>query len=644
MADTITVAVDGDDTFVFGANSYTNPTKLTPGEYVMGMNIINRGGIAQTRPGSRSLLDIPSGNLQGLKLFKPASGIPHLVFAVDGAIYVSAYPFESYARLSNIQFSPSSKYVSWAVCLQSTTYTADGVITFLPNPISVLMMQDGVTRAAYWDGSSSGHIDPTPSETDITMVGRDGTPVGLWMAWSNNRLWVSRGGQIFASDIGNPLKFADARYLNEGRAFYLPDDCTGITETSDQQGIICFTQNAGVFLRSSIQDRTQWLTTAGFQQTILPSIGCVSPRSIVQQYGIIWWYSSKGLINFDDALRLNVTSRLTIQDTEMAASKAYLSYDLSGVCGGINENFLFHAVPYGDSVNTRIHVLDQESFEGSANSWPSYWTGWRPVEFATGTINSYDRVFTISKDYDGVNRIWELFRSEKNDNGIPITCYIQTRPLFFNNRDYKRFKYAEIELCNIVGSVAIKVAAAGLRGGYQTICTKDIVSTVGQIYSDSLYGTNEHTIYGSLPQTRIILTDDMPGPSDCNSECIESDRRGLIDKAFSLAIVWSGELGVSAYRMFSLFEPVAYQGTCEDDETGETRLINPQGCGSVEKFNTEEAFNKYYASYTFNATNEAGESSAKNSIQSSVINQQDADRKAIATAKWYVYSALGYET
>ena len=635
--------VDGEDSFVLGCNSYTNPTKLTPGEYVIGMNIVCRGGIAQTRPGSRSILDIPKGNLQGIKLFKASSGIPHLVFAVSGKVYASAYPFESYYQLRNIQFGEASKFVSWAVCLQSTYYTPDGVLTYLDTPRSVLMMQDGATRAAYWDGTSSGHLNPTQSGTELTREGYDETPVGLWMAWSNNRLWVSRGGQIFASDIGNPLKFTETQYLNEGRAFYLPGDCTGIVETSDQQGIICFTANSGTFLRSSIQDRTQWLATAGFQQNILPNVGCIAPRSIVQQYGLIWWYSARGLINLDDALRLNVTSRLTVQDNELAVSKAYLSYDLSAVCGGTNENYLFHGVPYGNSKNTRIHVLDQAAFEGNDNSWPSYWTGWQPVEFATGTIASHERVFTVSSDLDGVNRIWELFRNEKNDNGIPITCFIQTRPLFFGNRDYKRFKYAELELCNIYGNVSLKVAAAGVKGAFQTVLTKEIASQVGQVYSDELYGSNEHKIYGSLPQHRIVRTIDMPSPSDCNANCIESDHRGLIDKAFSLAIIWSGEMGVSAYRMFSMFEPVVRNGTCETNETGQVNLINPQGCGSNEKFSTSEAFETYYASYTFTATNAEGKTSTKTCIQSSNISQQDADNRAIATAQWYVYTDLGYE-
>lgn len=626
-----------------GANSYTSASKLGQGEYVSGMNIICRGGIAQTRPGSRSLLNIPSGNLQGIKLFKPTLGQAQLVFAVDGLVYVSNYPFESYSQLEGIQFNKYSKYIAWAVCLQSTYYDASGVLKFLENPISTLVMQDGNTRAAFWNGTEARHLNPTVSSGDVTTEGFDETPVGLWMCWSNNRLWVSREGQIFASDIGNPLKFTETQYLNEGRAFYLSGPCTGIVETSDQQGIICFTLENGVFLRSSIQNRTQWLSTPEFQQTVLPNVGCSAPRSIVNQYGLIWWYSSRGLINQNDALRLNITSRLDIQDNEMAASKAYMSFDLSGVCGATHENFLFHAVPYGGSLNTRIHVLDQAPFEGNDNSWPSYWTGWRPVEITYGVISSRERVFTISADYDGVNRIWELFREDKTDNGIPITCYVQTRNHFFGNRDYKKFKYAEVELCNIEGDVSLKIAAGSLKGAYQTMMTKDIVSTIGQVYPESEYSDGGNLFAGTRAQTRIVRTTDSYAPSECNSVCIESEERGLIDKAFSILIVWSGVAGISAYRIFSLSDTRSYQGVCEDNETG-ILLLNEAGCGTNEPFLTTEGFERFYASATVTASApDSDVEVSKVSIQSSSISQSDADRKALATARWYVYSALGYE-
>lgn len=636
--------VDGADSFIYGVNSFTSQSLLENGEYYMGLNLVNRGGVVQTRPGSSSLpFDIPGTNLQGLTLFKPTTGPASLVFMVDGKVFQSPYPFRTYAQIPGLQFNKYSQYASWANCVQSTDYTDDGSLINLPEPKAVLLIQDGFTRAAYWDGGVAAHINPTQSSGEFTEPGKDGTPVGLWMKWSNNRLWVSRRDQVFASDIGNPLKFTESQYLNEARAFYLPGPCTGMTETSDQQGIICFTAETGTLLRTSIQARDLWLTTPEFQKNILPTIGCTSPRSLVQQHGLVWWWTPKGLLNLDDALKLYVSSRINVQDQEMLQSKGNISYDISGVCGAYYENFVLFGVPNGDKLNTRVHVMDQAPSEDAfTNSWASYWEGWRPVEFARGIISSQERIFCISHDYDGKNRIWELFKPERTDNGVPITCFVETKLHLFGEREYKRFRYAEVEFCNIYGEVASMICAAGMKGGYQPVGFKDISATIGQIYYDVQYGFGENDLRGSRPQTRIVRTKDGSDPSSCNEECVESDLRGLVDKGFSLLIVWSGAAGVSAYRIFAQFEPFPLQGVCEADETGEIRLLTSDGCSSTDEVTDKTPFTRYLATATFNKISPTtGLVVSRTATQASFISQEDANRKASQVAKWYVMSAIG---
>lgn len=632
-----TLKVDGSNSFVLGMDSYTLPSNLQNGEYELGLNLINRGGIAQTRPGSVSLFDLPAGKIQGCVMFQPSAGAPHLVFAVSGKIYASPAPFRTYTRIGTLQFSTTSKFVTWANCIQSTYYDEFGEFQFLNKPKAVLIIQDGATRAAYWDGSASAHINPTPSGEEITPPDEDGTKIGLWMVWSNNRLWVSRGSQVFASDLGNPLKFTETQYLNEGRAFHLPGPCTGMVETTDRSGIIAFTQDSGDFIQSSIQDRLLWLETPAFQKTVLPNIGCIAPRSIVQQYGLIWWYTPKGLINLNTALQLNISSRLDIQDNEMFGSKFGFSTDLTGVCGGFVENMLFHAVPYGAKENTRVHILDQAPFEGEVNSWPSYWEGWRPVEFCRGLVKSQERIFCVSQDYDGVGRMWELFRAEKTDNGIPITSYVITRQHQFGNLNWKRFMYAEVDLRNVLGDTAIMIAAAGVKGAFQSVGTKEIKAIHGQIYHDSEYGEDGDSteFAGSRPQYRIVRSTENSDPSSCNEECVETKDRGLIDRGFSLCVIWSGIAGVAAYRIFYLPEPKDENGVCEDNETADN-LLTPDGCGIDGLYSLSEPFTTYTSTQTYE------EDEVSSTVtQTSVISQADADRKALATATWYVQSELG---
>ena len=657
------ITPDGDDYFILGADQFVSPQRLPAGRYLDSMNTINRGGIVQTRPGSKTLFTMPQGILQGATLFAPTTGAPQLVFAVDGIVYVSAYPFRTYVPLLNIQFNKASRFVAWAVCLKSTDYDDAGNLYFIDNPYSVLIMQDGTTRAAYWDGTNSGHLNPTKSTVIdpnsgevVTQPGLDSTPVGLWMKWSNNRLWVSRGNQIFASDIGNPMKFVDAQYLNEGRAFYLPEDCTGIGETTDLQGIVCFTNNTGTFLQTSIQDRTQWLSTPGFQKTILPNIGCTSHRSIVSQYGLVWWYSPKGMISQNDALAANITSKLDIQDNPMFNTKENMSWDLSGVAASSHENFILTSVPYGDKHNARTMVLDMAPVDDvgvQLQSWCGFWTGWRPVEWARGIVNGEERIFFASVDYDGKNRMWEAFTSPKTDNGLPITCWLATREHVFrqqvpnNNalqsdgREYKQFSYGQVDFREVVGNVSVKISIAGAKGAFQPLASKEVVATVGQVYSDQQYGPTTNLIAGSAPQVRTVRTQQESDATDCNAACVESDWSGLIDKAFSMLIAWSGIAGVESYRIYVTPQPQSFNGTCEVDETG-PHLINPEGCGSLTEFVTGSPFTTYTSTASYAAVDPStGRNVSFEATQESQLSQADADRKAAIAAKNYVLAQIG---
>lgn len=639
--------VAGDDLFIMGANQFINNQKLQAGYYETGENVVCRGGIIQPRPGTNSTITLPDGIPQGTIIFKPASGIPYLVAAVSGDIYVSAYPFLEYRKLNGLKFSETSSQIAWSICLKSTDYTPEGELYFLDTPYSVLMIQDGFTRAGVWDGVVARHINPTPSGSTVTQPDRDGTPIGLWMIWANNRLWVSRGNQIFASDIGNPEKFTEAQYLNEGRAFYLPDVCTGIAPTTDNQGIVCFTEQTGTFLFSSIQDRTQWLSTPDFQKNILPNVGCVSPRSIVSQYGTLWWYSARGLINQDDAMKAHITSRLDVRDNPMAGTKANMSFDLSGLCSTSYENMILISVPWGDKYNRRTMVLDQAPVGeggGNMNSWAGYWTGWRPVEWTSAVINSEERIFFLSVDYDGKNRIWELGSERREDNETPITWHFVTRCYKFDSGDFKTFNYADMDLVGIRGKASVMAAVSGVRGGWQKIMSKDLIATRGQVYDDSIYGFENHVLAGSRPQTRYIRTQTASNTNECNSVCVESDDiSGLIDKAFSLMIMGSGEFGVSTVRLFSRNYANNYNGNCESSETG-VRLLNDYGCGSRDKFLTTNPFEVFTATQT--ATGEdpcTDEIYTSTKTATSIISQIDATNKAMAFARSTVQSLIDKE-
>lgn len=593
--------VAGSSSLVLGADSYTVPTDLDDREYVFSQNCVCRGGILQTRPGTRTLFCLPDGNFQGQTLFTPDNGVAQLVAAVDGKIYVSAAPFTSYRRLTNLQFSPTAKYMAWAVGLKSTDYDLDGNLVSLADPYSVLIMQDGLTRAAYWDGGISAHLNPaSPSDvTDSTDIsdgapGYNETPVGLWMIWSGNRLWVSRGNQIFASDIGNPLKFTEALYLNEARAFSLSGPCTGFIATPDQKGIIAFTENDGTFFQSNIQDRTLWLTTPDFQSLILPNIGCVAPRSLVTQYGLNWWFGPRGFTNLNSAFRQNLSSRIDYQDNQMFASKAYLGPDLSNICASFYENYLMVSVPSGDVLNRHTWVLDQAPLDGNVNAWTGIWTGWRPIEWARGLVNGNERVFFGSVDYDGKNRIWEAMQPERKDNGCRITCYAQLRDHAAGDLEDKRYEWSKFFLSQILGEVDLNVYVASTKGAYQFQKNYHIVATEGQIFADVEYSEAGPLMVGNRVQSRTIRTPADPTDNECNACGVESKEGNMIDYAFSHLLVWTGQMGIRAYQMYMRESPDRNTGDCEESEVG-PRTLNAQGCSGLELLVDGQVFTQYTA-------------------------------------------------
>lgn len=631
----------GSGYLVGGMDSFTLSTALTDREYVAGMNVCCRGGIVQTRPGTKSLVQVmrDAVRIQGFAAFTPTGGIPHLVAAVDGMIFVSALPFTSVRQLTALQFNPTSRFVAFETCLKSTEFDESGELYFLDRPYNVLMIQDGATRAAYWDGATSRHLNPTPSgrfdsSGDIlTIPGFDETFIGLFMKWSGNRLWVSRDGQVFASDFGNPLKFTEAQYINEGRSFYLTGECSGMIETPDQSGLIVFTADNGTLFKTSIQDRTLWLSTVDFNKVIFPDIGCVAPFSPIRQYGLIWWFSAQGLINSDQAMATYRTSRIDYKDSEMMCSKGNLGPDLGGICTAAFENYLLVSVPSGDTRNRHTWCLDQAVLEDGANAWDSYWTGWHPVQWATARMNGHERVFFISKDNAGCVKIWEANQPDRTDNGAPITCFLQTKSHVFDNLDVqKRFVYAEVLAQEILGDVSMMIGVGGVKGAFYRATTKEIVATKGAVFASSIYDLNT-CMYGNKPQTRTIRTNEDASPGFCNTCGVESDQPNNIDREFSLLIVWSGRMGVTGYGMTAVPYEIPNSGTCEANEEG-FRSLSEQGCSAMQQYITGCAFEEYNGAAVVSVyCPRTKQNITASALATSIISEADAIRKATASAQ-----------
>lgn len=164
----------GSGYLINGMNSGADPMFMDDQAYRASMNTLNRGGVVRTRPGYNLIFTLPPGKLQGLSYFKPLTAEAYVVFAVNGVVYQSQFPFTSYAALPGIQFYAFAKQIYFCQCVQGAHLNGDGSVS-VQDPLRVLVMQDGgYTRAAYWDGQNSGHLNPSVPATFQSVIDTTG--------------------------------------------------------------------------------------------------------------------------------------------------------------------------------------------------------------------------------------------------------------------------------------------------------------------------------------------------------------------------------------------------------------------------------------------------------------------------------------
>ncbi len=580
-----------------GVNSVRNPWALPENQLKWGVNVTVRGGIAQTRPGYAMRLSLPPGNFQGgaflaankqfsaatknvingkqvispAKIFTPdgngiiATEIPYIVFAVDGKIYYAPFPLtqpKNWAdfQLTGIEMDPNVRQFVFALATQSASISSGGDATVTPAH-RLLMIQDGVSAPSYWDGSNK------------TGVQSENIPVGTWMAYSGNRMWIADKNIVLASDLGDPTSWQE-RTTGSGRGdFSFSRPVTGLVSYVGQNTdtrLIVFTDRSTFSLASGVLDRSAWGSTANFQNTLYPTVGCIAGKSIAFQAGQMWWYSQGGLVAADVAAASYLSSQVLYKDVEMARTKRFLSGNQEEICAASFENYLLYSVPYLENVNSATMVLDyaaaSEWGQSRNPAWCGVWVGTRPIEWTTGTVNGQPRCFHFSIDYsptnDGsYNHLWETFMPERVDSYLNINpdgsttriyqrIYAQIETAMLGDgMDLKQFVYAEIEGTEIGGTVDVKVSYKGSKGSYQQILQRRILAVNDRYQFEGSPYQEEIEKLGFLnTQYRRLITESTTRKASYVT--CESPLTADIDKAFSILIEWCGEFGVEIVRQF----------------------------------------------------------------------------------------------
>ncbi|PWT90890.1 MAG: hypothetical protein C5B54_06335 [Acidobacteria bacterium] len=552
------------------------------------------------------------GQPRGITLFTDQNHNTYLVIAVGYYIYFLKYPFfDVWTWIPQLTFEGTGP-VCFTRCIISVVEHADGSLTDV-DPLPILIIQDGRSRAGYWDGRVARHLDPSKK---VPYGGPSETPVGMWGEWSGNRYWVSNGSRLRASNLLNPIKFTEEDLLEEGGFMQFSENITGLTNTYDFRNLLVFTDGTTSTIQSSIIDRTQWAITPGFQALIFFGIGCVSGTAIAAQWGMKWWYSHDGLMSLDEGIRAYQSSKVTYRDREMAWSKGNISQGLHRrIAMGSFENLLMVSVPSGDQYNAHTWVMDEAPLDVltywgffGLPSWYGVWEGIRPVAWITGAVKGMNRTFCISNDYNGENNVWECVTGDRLDNNFdlpsfqftpkPITCSLETKLLGYDGQ-YKFFRFAEIYLDNIEGEVDLNVFYAPRRGGYKQVLQKHIVSSDWILQNPDTTFNSDQFIFDPLrPQTRVVRTiseaktypiNGLPIPpnpplSDDIFQAVQTSRNAPYprqkDYGFSLLLQWTGRLSLSSVRMYFDPEEQEMEGIAEVDE-GSDRFVNMRGWNVV---------------------------------------------------------------
>lgn len=657
---------DFDGTFFRGAKSDSDPGQLPLGYYFSGFNVINQGGVIATRPGYRCIVTLPgagtatattssdgstlsfsgdAGKLQGGAIYRPKIGLEQMIVVIDGRAFIAPWPFVSFTQLVNIQFSPSAKQVFFEMTEQSArrlSETQDSAIEVIA-PKSVMFMQDGgETAPAYYDGSQAEHIRDRPFET----------PVGGPMKWIGDRLWVATGSFVRASDIANPFSFREEIYLGGTTAFSFASEVTALAATPSLEfpQLLVFTEQNCSIIQANIRVREQWLTTPDMQREIF-GVGATGQRSITTHYGQLMWFSPDGVVFFDSAAQSKQSARMPIRDNEMAISKTQLSGDLSLVAGAAFGQYFLMSVPASDSFNSHTWVLNNSSMESltdsSGPSWCGIWTGTRPVVWMTGVIAGQNRIYFLSKDYDGNNRLWEAFTPDRTDNGCPITWAAELRSHFGQTMQggNKRpavdcsFRYAEFSLTGLEDTTDVGVFfAGGQRGAYKQCLSKQLAIARGSLDSQTEIGMDT-AIFAFKPQTRRMKTRDVgadPTVSGGTGSCpVESKTNEDIDESFQIMIVGHGAATLRWINTTADLKITSEQSEFNEACDPETpiRAVQFDGTGALAD-SLEEAVQKLSESVTNYTSNQTavltvdGISATGTGYAESIVSQAAADRVA----------------
>lgn len=466
---------DGFITLERGIDAGKAPSMLGRNQASFAVNVTMRGGFAKTRPAFNNIpltfvaeTDAEVDDMQAIwetGRFQGASTYSYgpynyIVCAIGGYIFL-VNPTKSEVQ----DITPRND-------LGADINPPDIPTFFFQQAEQYLIIQDGLSRAIIYDGTSCRRANPAQDEV----------PTGTAMAYGNGRLWVARRREFVAGDIaGGPtdvIKFTENTYIAEGGAFAVPLDTGDITamrfmnqpDSSLGQGELLVHTPQAVFAVNVPTSRDDWKNVEYPTVRIVAiNYGSVSDRTCTVVNGDMFYRAP-------DGIRSYISSRREWQEYGQIPVSREIGPIIAGdTLEGISDTtssilfdnrLLTTITPQNSTQGTYFKacaVLDFDLVGGTGDklppAWEGVWTGLNFLQLLVAQIDNVERCFVFHLDTSCRIQLWELTKNGKKDNKQnSISCYIESPSYTFENPfELKRLEYGEMWVDQVEGQVEFDI-------------------------------------------------------------------------------------------------------------------------------------------------------------------------------------------